>query len=70
MQRVEEQFNTPEQARNYLHEALKIVEGLDPPDDLRVAVFTKAAELVAGKQVFFAQPQQVTVDPRKLGLRL
>ena len=70
MQRSEEHFHTPEQVRNHLAEALKIIEGLDPPEDLRVAAFTKAADLLSGKQVFFAQPQQVQIDPRKLGLRM
>jgi hypothetical protein len=56
MHRTEIAHNTPEQVREYLREALAIVAELDPPDDLRPAVFTKAAEYVASKQVMLAQP--------------
>lgn len=48
---TERQHNTPAQIREYLRDALAVVEELEPPDDLRVAVFTKAAELAAAKQV-------------------
>lgn len=47
----ERQHNTPGQIRDYLSEALDVVEELYPPEDLRVACFTKAAELAAAKQV-------------------
>jgi hypothetical protein len=55
MRATEHQFQTPEQVTEYLRDALAIVESLDPPDDLRVACFTKAAELVSAKQVIFEQ---------------
>jgi hypothetical protein len=48
---TERQHNTPEQIREYLREALDVVDELDPPDDLRVSAFVKAAELAAAKQV-------------------
>lgn len=48
---TERQHNTPEQIRDYLREALDVVDELGPPDDLRVACFAKAAELAAAKQV-------------------
>lgn len=47
--------NTPEQIRAYLREALDVVDELGPPDDLRVACFTKAADLAAGKQITMEQ---------------
>jgi hypothetical protein len=48
----EVQHNSSEQVRLYLDEALQIVAELDVPDDLRVACFTKAADLIASKQLF------------------
>lgn len=66
MRRSEEQFNTIEQVEHYLVAALLLVEKVDPADDLRVAFFTKAADLLAGKQVFFERPQTVGFDPRIL----
>lgn len=56
MRAQEHQHNTPGQVQEYVSAALALVETLDPPDDLRVAVFTKAAELYAGKQVFVEPP--------------
>lgn len=47
----ERQNNTPEQVREYLREALDVVDELGPPDDLRVACFTAAVNLVSAKQV-------------------
>ena len=55
MRRTEEQFQTRGQARDYLRTALELVAELDPPEDLRAAVFAKAADLVSAKQVFFEQ---------------
>jgi len=49
--------NTREQAEEYLAGALEIVDALGPPDDLRVAFFTKAVDLLAGKNVVLEQPQ-------------
>jgi hypothetical protein len=54
--RHEYPYNTSEQVRDYLTEALLIVDELDPPEDLRGLVFAKAAELVSGKQIVFEQP--------------
>ena len=53
--RTELMHNTPEQVREYLREALAIVEELDPPTDLREVAFTKAADLVSGKQIAVEQ---------------
>lgn len=55
MRRTEEHFHTREQAETHLRDALAIVTELDPPEDLRAVVFTQAAQLLAGKQVFFSQ---------------
>lgn len=66
MRRAEEHFHTPEQVSEHLAQALALVEAHDPPDDLRVPFFVKAADLLAAKQVFFEQPQPVQVDPRLL----
>jgi hypothetical protein len=49
--RTEFAHNTPEQVREYLREALDVVDELGPPDDLRAACFTKAADLIAAKQI-------------------
>jgi hypothetical protein len=53
--RVETHHNTPEQAREYLREALAIVAELDPPADMRAACFVKAVELVASKSITVEQ---------------
>ena len=47
--------NTPEQAREYLREALTIVDELDPPADLRPLVFDKACNLVSAKNIAVEQ---------------
>lgn len=44
--------NTPGQVREYIADAIQLVADLDVPDDLRVAAFTKAADLYSGKQLF------------------
>lgn len=55
MMRQEIPNNTPEQVREYLREALAVVTELEPPEDLREAVFTQAAQMVAGKQILMQQ---------------
>jgi hypothetical protein len=47
--------NTPEQAHQYLEQALVIVDSLELTDDLRVKAFEKAVDLIAGKQIVFEQ---------------
>jgi hypothetical protein len=61
----EQHYNTPEQAREYLREALAIVDELEPPDDLRGLVFDKAAQLVAAKAIV-QDPSPVAVDFSRL----
>jgi hypothetical protein len=66
MQRQEIPNNTDEQVRDYLHVALALVAELDPPQDLRPAVFEAAFAAVSGKQIVMSQPQPVDLR----GLRL
>lgn len=64
--RIEQQHNTPEQVREYVREALAVVDELDVPDDLRAAAFAKACDLISGKQIVFEQPASIAFDPRIL----
>jgi hypothetical protein len=43
--------NTPAQVREYLREALAVVEELELDDDLKVPAFLKAVDLIAAKQL-------------------
>lgn len=47
--------NTPEQVREYLAGALGLVATDDVPDDLRVAYFGKAVDLLAAKSITVEQ---------------
>jgi hypothetical protein len=67
MQRQEIQNNTYEQVKLYVSDALTLTETIDPPGDLREAVFTAAVNLISGKQIVMQQPQPV--DLRGLGLK-
>jgi hypothetical protein len=58
--------NTPEQVRDYLLQALQLVEEIEPPTDLREAVFAQAAQLISGKQVVLMQPQPVDLGALRL----
>lgn len=69
MRRQEEFHNTPEQVEEILTAALKQVEALDPPGDLREITFAKAVDLLGAKQIFFEQPQHVPVNLARLGIR-
>lgn len=66
MRRTEEMLCSREQVVGYLREALSVVDEIEPPEDLRPAVFAKAADLVAAKQVFFEQAQTLPFDPTLL----
>lgn len=61
MSATEHQFNTPEQVEHYLTAALDLTESNEVPDDLRVAFFTKAADLLSGKQVFVQPPAAMRI---------
>jgi hypothetical protein len=61
MQRAEIPNNTPEQVREYVQQALALVDDLEPPKDLREAVFTAACGLFGSKQILMQQPQPVTL---------
>jgi hypothetical protein len=60
VQKQEYQHNTPEQVRDYLREALAIVDELDPPDELRAALFVQAVGLLSAKQIVFEQMPALT----------
>ena len=49
--RQELMHNTPEQVLAYVRAGLAVVEELDPPDDLRAAVFTAAVNLASSKSI-------------------
>lgn len=49
--------NTPAQVEEYLRAALLLVEALEPPEDLRVALFNHAVNLTSAKQLLFEQTQ-------------
>lgn len=51
----ERHHNTGEQIRDYLREALAVVDELDVPDDLRAVAFSKACDLAAAKAVAVEQ---------------
>lgn len=53
--RVEYPHNTERQVHDYLTKALTLVAELDPPDDLRGAVFVKAVDLYSAKQITVEQ---------------
>ena len=55
MQRREEFFHTAEQVQGYIDEARRIVTELELDDELRVPAFTKAIELLQGKNITFEQ---------------
>ena len=61
MNRREYPHNTSEQIRGYLDDALAIVNELDPPADLRAAVFTEAVRLIAAKQIIMEQPAPINM---------
>ena len=52
--------NTPEQVRQYLADALALVDELEVPSDLREAVFLNAVSLISSKRLEI--PQQVGID--------
>lgn len=58
----ETHHNTADQVRGYLAGALALVEELNPPEDLRVAVFTKAADLATAKQIFIEPADQLAIS--------
>jgi hypothetical protein len=61
MVRQELPNNTPEQVDAYLRAALQLVDDINPPGDLREAVFTAGVNLIAGKQILMAEPQPINL---------
>lgn len=60
--RTEMQHNTLEQVRDYLREALDLVDELGPGDDLRGVCLAKAIDLISAKQIVMEQ-----ITPSVLG---
>lgn len=52
---TEHQNNTDAQVEEYITSAINLVTVLDPPTDLRVAVFQTAANLYSAKQLVAEQ---------------
>lgn len=59
--------NTPAQVREYLTDALAIVAELEVDGDLRGLVFTKAVELLSGKQIIMEQLAPAMMNAPVLG---
>jgi len=55
MRKIEFHHNTEEQVEQYITRALNLVELLDPPTDLREAVFTQACQLYQARAIQFEQ---------------
>jgi hypothetical protein len=63
LQKREIMNNSDAQVNEYVCAALLLVSELDPPEDLRVAVFNQAVALYSGKQIVVEQ-----VNANGLGL--
>ena len=59
VRRTEVQHNSAEQTHAYIAAALALVEELEPPEDLRVAAFSKAVDLLSAKQLILEQPAPI-----------
>jgi len=55
VRRIEHPYNTNEQVRGYLEDALAIVSELGIDGDLKVAAFERAVDLLAAKHVAMEQ---------------
>lgn len=62
MTRQEIPNNTPAQIRDYLQQALALIEDLDIPDHLEAVAFEQAIQLYAGKQIVMVQPQPLDLS--------
>ena len=65
--KVEMFFSTEEQVRDFISYGLALVEELDPPDDLREAVFNQAVTLKQARHVQFEQVGLGMAIPRNHG---
>lgn len=54
---------TAEEAQEIVRQALNVTGELDPPDDLRVAVFQKAADMLSQKHIQYADSGMVMARP-------
>lgn len=64
--RVEYAHFTDEQVIDHLVGAIALVAELDPPEDLRVAVFDHACRMLSSKQVAITAPAPVGIDLSQL----
>ena len=65
--KVEFHHNTPEQVVGFLRAGLDMVEDLDPPSDLREAVFTQAVQMIQARAIQFEQVGPMMAIPRNHG---
>jgi hypothetical protein len=65
----EAHFHTEEQVREYVKQALRVVDDVNVPDDLREETFRQALNLLAQKQVTFeaVAPTGVLLNQRPQG---
>lgn len=67
MKVFEEHHNEPEQVEAYLRGGLALLAELEPPADLREAVFTKAVDLLSAKSLQVAPPAALAVPASAMG---
>ena len=67
MRKVEYPLTTDEQVEEFTRKALALVEEIDPPSDLRAAVFAGVLGLYSGRQVVFEQVGGLMSIPRNHG---
>jgi hypothetical protein len=54
--------NTAGEVEGYVERALAIIESANPPEDLRVAAFTAAINLLSSKQVIIEESDMTAVS--------
>lgn len=69
LQKREIQNYTADEVRAHVTDALNLTTELDPPSDLRAAVFNQAVGLLSGKQIIVEQMQQSPNGLQLGGLR-
>lgn len=61
MERLEVRTHSDDQILDAVMFGLAMVENVDPPDELRVAVFTKAADMFSAKQIVMRPKSGIAV---------
>lgn len=70
MQRQDILHNSDAEVEEITTKALNLVHDLDPPKDLRAAVFTQACQMYASKQILLTEPRPLDLaDLRGNGAR-